>query len=1514
MKIRTKLQIAAIFSITVALMIGLILFFSAQQVNEAIKKKMAADEIIRGMFELNILTNSYLLHHEERAKTQWQLKHDSLKRVLEEVEVKSPENIVLLKRIREGHKNIKNIFSQMVSNYEGHGDEKESVSQELNEILMGNLDTKSRSMVFDVYQLAEISSARLVTSQQRAHLLVLLFSLIMAAAVATVSFSIHSGVVKPIGKLHEGTEVIGAGNLNYKVGTMAKDEVGQLSRAFDQMTIQLKESFGGLEKEAAERRRAEEHIRKLNRVYAVLSDTNQAIVRIRDLQALFEKACGIAVETGGFLMAWVGLMDESTQSIQVVAHVGGTDSYFEKLDISMSGKPLSYCPVDCALRERRHAICNVIPNNAHIAPCQEIAYQLGSRSSASFPLIVSGKIRGTINLYSGEPNFFDEEELKLLDELAMDISFAMEFTQKEAERKHAEKALRDSEDRYRDLVEHSQDLIYTHDLQGQFLSVNPAVANLLGQDRSTLLNMNVRSILVPEVSDQFSSYLDTISRDGAAKGLMLVQTTAGERRILEYNNTLRTEGVASPVVRGVCHDVTELKRAEQALRESEERYRVLVETSPDAITLVGLNLNVIAVNRPALTLYGYERKEEVIGKSVLDYLVPEELARAREDIGRVLETGEIGTVEYTLLKKDGTVFPAELKASLILDKGKKPSGILLVSRDITERKQAEKAFRESEKRYRTLAESAEDVIFILDPEGHFQYMNQFGAIQLGSDPGKIIGKRSSQLFPPEVAEKQMLGLKTVLESRKPFFQEINMALSTGEIYSDVRLVPVLAQSGEVQSVMGIARDITEHKRAEEALRESEERFRELYDYAPVGYHEYDSDGRITRVNRTDLEMLGYTAEEMIGQPIWKLNVEDEIARRQVLEKLAGSRPPGQNLERTYKRKDGTTLPVLIEDRLIQDENGRIRGIRCTVQDITDRKRGEESLKQSEENARQLAQENATMAEIGRIISSTLNIDEIYQSFSEEVRKIISFDRIVINFIDTEKNTLKNVYMAGKELQDRNVRDVYPLEGSGNAEMVRTRSTFLIQTEDFSEYKDRFPMLLSTFQAGFRSIMNVPLFSKGEVIGGLLLRSYKPYAYTDKDVKLAERIGSQIAGAIANAQLYTERIQGEKEREALQEQLRQSQKMEAIGRLAGGVAHDFNNLLTVIKGYSQLSLAETKEDNPLRENIEEIRKAADRAGDLTRQLLAFSRRQIMEMKVLDLNDILRNLDKMLHRVIGEDIELLFQLTEGIGRVKADPGQIEQVVMNLVVNSRDAISSGGKLTIETANVILDEEYADSHVAVKPGPYVMLSVSDTGVGMTPGVRERVFEPFFTTKGRGKGTGLGLSTVYGIVKQSGGNIWVYSEPGKGTTFKIYLPRVDEPLGELKGEVMKEELPQGSETILIVEDDEDVRKLASKVLEKQGYRVLIASQGSDALSLCGAYKKPIHMVLCDVVMPGMAGRELTEHLVSFHSEMKVLYMSGYTENAIVHHGILIEGMNYIQKPFTVEGLVRKVKEALDKV
>ena len=372
-------------------------------------------------------------------------------------------------------------------------------------------------------------------------------------------------------------------------------------------------------------------------------------------------------------------------------------------------------------------------------------------------------------------------------------------------------------------------------------------------------------------------------------------------------------------------------------------------------------------------------------------------------------------------------------------------------------------------------------------------------------------------------------------------------------------------------------------------------------------------------------------------------------------------------------------------------------------------------------------------------------------------------------------------------------------------------------------------------------------------------------------------------------------------------------MEAIGRLAGGIAHDFNNLLTVINGYIHLSLLDLNADDPIRGNIDQIQGAANRASNLTRQLLAFSRRQILEFKVLDLNTVLRDLNKMLRRVIGEDIDLVAILGADLGKVKIDPGQVEQVIMNLAVNARDAMPNGGKLVLETANVELDEEYARTHVSVKPGSYVSLTVSDTGVGMTPQVKELIFEPFFTTKETGKGTGLGLSTVYGIVKQSGGNIWVYSEPGHGTVFKIYLPRVEGPVEDLSEKVEGKEALRGAEKILLVEDESALRELAAELLRKQGYTVLEARHGDEALLVFRQHKGSIDLVLTDVVMPGMSARELEGHLAAMEPGIKVIYMSGYTDDAIVHQGILEKGVNFIQKPFTMVGLAKKVREVLDK-
>ena len=438
-----------------------------------------------------------------------------------------------------------------------------------------------------------------------------------------------------------------------------------------------------------------------------------------------------------------------------------------------------------------------------------------------------------------------------------------------------------------------------------------------------------------------------------------------------------------------------------------------------------------------------------------------------------------------------------------------------------------------------------------------------------------------------------------------------------------------------------------------------------------------------------------------------------------------------------------------------------------------------------------------------------------------------------------------------------------------------------------------------------------------------------HSLTIYEVEAIRKDGSRVPVEVSSRLIYengvpvavqgsardiTERKRAEEALRASQWQLQQSQKLEAIGQLAGGVAHDFNNMLTAIIGYTDLSLRRVGLENPIRRNLEETKKAAERAASLVRQLLAFSRKQILEPKVLDLNDVVKDMHKMLTRLIGENIKLATRLETDLGSVKADPCQVEQIIVNLVVNARDAMPRGGRVTIETANVALDDQNASKHVSVKPGEYVMLAVSDTGSGMDQETQARIFEPFFTTKEVGKGTGLGLSTVYGIVKQSGGNIWVYSEQGLGTVFKVYLPRIDDATaGTLAKQLQETNEPRGTETILLVEDEEVVRGLTRKILMQAGYSVLDAKGGDEAIRLCQAHAGPIDLLLTDVVMPEISGKEVADRLLELRPSIRVLYMSGYTDEAIVQHGVLDANVKFIQKPFTWVGLTRKVREVLNR-
>jgi len=1066
-------------------------------------------------------------------------------------------------------------------------------------------------------------------------------------------------------------------------------------------------------------------------------------------------------------------------------------------------------------------------------------------------------------------------------------------------------------------------------------------------------------------------------------------------------------------------DIVDHERTEKALLNAAQQWRATFDGISDVVSLLDMEGRVLRCNKAMTHLIGKPFSEilnrpywEIIyGKSAPMEACP--VIRMRQTLCR----------ETALVEIYGRWF--NIAVDPVFDEARCLIGSVHIMSDVTERKQGEEALRLFEKAIETLQLG----LTITDSQGRIIYTNPAEANMHGYQVEELIGKDVRILAPREIWNPMAVDQLLKMNCWKR--ESINMRKdgSTFPVYLLSVVVPNIP--GDALGVITTCEDITERKKAEEALKESEDLYRDLVECSQYLICTHDLKGQIFSVNKEGAKLLGYDQRSLLNKNIRDLlapEVRDEfdtyldtvrehgVAKGLMLLQTATGERRIWEYNNTL-RTEGVTAPI----------------VRAMAHDVTERIRTEKAVTR-------LSQESAIMAEIGRIISSTLNIEEVYERFAEEVNKLIAFDRIVINIINIEKSTVSNVYMAGKGIADRKVGEIYPVEGSGNDEMVRTKSSLLIQTEDFNEYKGRFPILLSTFQAGFRSIMNVPLFSKGRIIGGLLLRSLKPYAYTDKDLRLAERVADQIAGAIANAQLFierkraeealrqseekyrtiveniqdgylevdlagnftfvndaqcrnlgytreeligmnnrqytdettarklyqtfngvyrtgepvkvldlevirkdgtktfneisvslirdsegkpigfraiardvTERKRAEEERLALQEQLRQSQKMEAIGKLAGGVAHDFNNLLTVIHGYSELILNSLDQSSRLRQDVQEILNASERASSLTRQLLAFSRKQVLQPKVLDLNDHVPNMDKMLRRMIGEDVELVTLLAKDLGRIKADPGQIEQVILNLAVNAKDAMLNGGKLTIETANVKLDESYARSHIGVTPGHYVMLSVSDTGAGMTPEIKERIFEPFFTTKEKGKGTGLGLSTVYGIVQQSGGNVWVYSEPGVGTTFKIYLPTIEEDTESLRPTALSTKPTQGFETILVVEDEETVRKLACTVLQNYGYTVLEAPNGEEALRIVqGQNGNPIHLMVTDVVMPGMSGRQLAERLVSLCPKLKVLYMSGYTDNAIVHHGVLDPGIAYIQKPFASDALASKVREILD--
>ena len=796
----------------------------------------------------------------------------------------------------------------------------------------------------------------------------------------------------------------------------------------------------------------------------------------------------------------------------------------------------------------------------------------------------------------------------------------------------------------------------------------------------------------------------------------------------------------------------------------------------------------------------------------------------------------------------------------------------------------DETMREAKDLLESVVENVPLMIFLKDAADlRFVLFNRAGEELLGRGRKDLIGKNDLDFFPPDQAEHFIAKDREVLSGGGilDIPEETIDTENKGQRLLHTRKVCVNGPDGAPKYLLGISEDITGHKQAAAALRDSETGYRILFGQArdsilvleivPAG------DPVISDLNEAALQELGYSRGELVGKPVSILHENDDDAVSRLKSSFGPRWEKGVVFEVRHKRKDGSVFTAEVSGREIILGGKRL--IISVERNITEKKKSAERLEKI----------NSVLLSLGP--DSGKNLEALVRLFGS----LLGADCAMYNRLEGENFSVRAFW--GDCLE----RTEFKAEGSPCFKVLcDPEAACGLVFNELSEFADAACLA----GKGFRSYFGHPVkFESGKgVISVLYRRACEP---NEEDKKLLGIIASAIgmeegrsAGAVAA-----------RESEA---RLRQSQKMEAVGLLAGGIAHDFNNILTAIKGYCSLVDNTMVQEDPAREDMREIMNAADRATTLTRQLLAFSRRQIMAPKVVDLNKTLGDMQKMLRRIIGEDIRLSVKLFSAPCLAKVDPGQIEQVVVNLVLNARDAVVKGGEITMETEVFLPPAEFFSARPDLARGRLACVKVRDNGCGITPEVRKHMFEPFFTTKEQGKGTGLGLSMVYGTVKQSGGDIEVESEPGKGSVFKLYFPLVEEVPSQKPSGTTEGSFKGGTETVLLVEDEESLRRLGERVLRAGGYTVISAVDGKAALAAADGLGKPVDLLLTDLVMPGMSGRELAQELARRNLARRTLYMSGYTDEAILKHGVLEPGIAFIYKPFTVDTLAVKVREVLD--
>ncbi len=1005
-------------------------------------------------------------------------------------------------------------------------------------------------------------------------------------------------------------------------------------------------------------------------------------------------------------------------------------------------------------------------------------------------------------------------------------------------------------DFYKNMLDALDDPVFVKDRKHYWIFLNMACCNFWGVPREDLIGKTDFDLFPKEQSEIYWEKDELVFSKRQPVLNIEPQTIDGRVYTISTKKSLYTDPhTGEDYIVGTIRDITDVEEAREALADSEQKFRNLAESSPNMI-FMNKNGRIVYVNKKCEDMIGYT-KEHFLSRdfNFMDIIAPEYHECVQEAFQRHAKGEEVPPYDYALLTRGGRKIEAIITTKLIDYEGEK--AILGIVTDITAHKMIENALRASEERYRNLVELAPDGIVTLDKKGYVLSVNTAMLEIGGYSHEEFMGKHFSEiptLFPVDTPEYAKIFTSIISGKKIGSIQYPVRRKDDSEAWEEACVGP-LKQDGEIKGVLAIVRDVSERKRIEEEIKRSELRYRATVNSLDDFVHLVDESLNLVLVND---KVRNINKAQGITEDVEGKNLREvySFLPEEIFRQYTRVFHTGELISTEETMEIGNRVYVTQTKKIPVVVEGKVTNVVTVIHDVTEQKNAEKKIRESELQYRALF-ENSSDAIFIR------NMEGTFLEVNTPAKQMLGYSK--------------------DELLSMTLQDIVD-PGSLDSSL---------------------------------ETLNREGAKKGKIFETVHIRKDGTTIPVEISAKLIDYKGKKAVLLVSRD--ISERKKTQQALKESEELLLHSQKMEAVGRLAGGIAHDFNNLLTAILGYSDILALSSTIGEEEAECVDEIKKSAERAALLTKRLLAFGRKQMLQPKKVDLNVLIKSLESLLRRVIGEDINFRTTFSNVEEIVKADPGQLEQVLINLIVNARDAMPKGGTITVETGHLFMQQTRCHLGHSVPPGEYVYFTVTDTGTGINENISRMIFEPFFTTKEKGKGTGLGLATVYGIIHQSNGFIFLDSRAGEGTTFKIVFPKLH--LEELQHEINKnlDEIPGGSESILVVEDEAVVRKMIVSSLDKLGYTVHEARSGEDAIKKsANGNLNSFDMLITDIIMPGINGRELALKLKNTYADMKVLYISGYTDDAIGQHGVIDEELLFLQKPFTPNELAKKVREIFD--